>query len=161
MSQTTPTDPTVESSLLVLLRHTREPIIYVASAYSHPDPAIRRQRADRAAAAAAGLFAHGVTAYSPIAHGIALESSGLIDDMPHHRWIALCAPMLAAASALYIVSPHEDDPHANTRSTGLRAEILMATACGTPIVHGTSRLTPKSLQRDAARLLDALLPTIG
>jgi hypothetical protein len=52
----------------------RKPInIYLLSPYSHPDPAVRQERHDRAVAAAAVLVASGYNVFSPITHSHAIS----------------------------------------------------------------------------------------
>lgn len=66
-------------------------MIYLASPYTHPDPAVRQQRFDAACGAAAVLMRAGHNVFSPIAHGHPLtEKHGLPCEWPfwerHARW---------------------------------------------------------------------------
>jgi hypothetical protein len=65
-------------------------VIYLACAYSHPDPAIREQRFHAACAVAARLLLDGHLVYSPVVHGHPLTQHGLPGDWPfwerHARW---------------------------------------------------------------------------
>jgi len=55
-------------------------MIYLASPYSHPDPAVREQRFRQACAAAAALLRAGHAVFSPIAHSHPLVEYGLPTD---------------------------------------------------------------------------------
>ena len=55
-------------------------MIYLASAYSNPDPAIREQRFQAACAVVARLMCEGHLVYSPIVHGHPLAQHGLPVD---------------------------------------------------------------------------------
>ena len=55
-------------------------MIYLASPYSHPDPAIRDQRYLAACRATVRLLLAGQTVFSPIVHGHALVAFGLPTD---------------------------------------------------------------------------------
>jgi len=54
--------------------------IYVASPYSHSDPAIRQARYEAACQATAELLRHGLQAFSPVVHSHALAELGLPGD---------------------------------------------------------------------------------
>jgi nucleoside 2-deoxyribosyltransferase len=55
-------------------------MIYLASPYSHPDPAVRERRFRAACSAAATLLQNGHAVFSPIAHGHVLAEHGLPTD---------------------------------------------------------------------------------
>ena len=55
-------------------------MIYLASPYSHPDPAVRERRFRAACSAAAFLLQAGHAVFSPIAHGHVLAEHGLPTD---------------------------------------------------------------------------------
>ena len=63
---------------------------YLASPYSHPDPAIRQQRFEAAVAAVAVLMRAGHRVFSPVVHGHPLTQHGLPSDWTfwerHARW---------------------------------------------------------------------------
>jgi nucleoside 2-deoxyribosyltransferase len=54
----------------------QQPVIYLASPYSHDDPEIMEQRYQQACAAAAKLINCGVVVYSPIAHSHPIAKIG-------------------------------------------------------------------------------------
>lgn len=55
-------------------------VLYLASPYSHPDPAVREQRFQAACAATARLLREGHHVYSPVVHGHPLVRYGLSAD---------------------------------------------------------------------------------
>jgi hypothetical protein len=55
-------------------------VIYLASPYSHPDPAVREFRFREACRAAAKLMRLGHVVFSPIAHGHSIALYGLPTD---------------------------------------------------------------------------------
>ena len=55
-------------------------MIYLASPYSHPDPAVRDQRYLAACRAAVALLLKGTTVFSPVVQGHALSRLGLPTD---------------------------------------------------------------------------------
>jgi len=76
--------------------------IYLASPYSHPDPAVRLDRYHRVALVAGKLMQEGYTVFCPIAHshqiGIALNK-----PTDHAFWVAQDMPFLRAASSIYVL----------------------------------------------------------
>lgn len=82
----------------------RDQVTYLASPYSHPNPAVREQRYKAACAAAARLMARGETVFSPIAHShpIAMHlDPALVCDF--RFWMAQDLPILAACSLLRVL----------------------------------------------------------
>jgi len=55
-------------------------MIYLASPYSHPDPAVVERRFEAACQAAAALIRQGKTVFSPVAHSHAICRYGLPGD---------------------------------------------------------------------------------
>jgi hypothetical protein len=51
-------------------------VLYLASPYTHDDPAVRSARAREVARVAGRLIASGRMVYSPISHGVPIEASG-------------------------------------------------------------------------------------
>jgi len=70
--------------------------LYLASPYSHPDPAVRQERHDQACKAAATLMVAGHQVFSPIAHshavGAFLPTDLLLD---HSFWMAQDLPYIS------------------------------------------------------------------
>jgi hypothetical protein len=55
-------------------------MVYLASPYSHPDPAVREQRFHAACRATAALLRAGCVVFSPIVHSHALVAHGVPTD---------------------------------------------------------------------------------
>jgi hypothetical protein len=55
-------------------------VIYLASPYSHPNPAVREQRFQAACQAAAALLRSGQAVFAPIVHSHPLVAYGLLGD---------------------------------------------------------------------------------
>ena len=68
-------------------------MIYLASPYTHADPAVRRHRFNAACRAAAVMLKKGLMVYSPIVHSTPIAACGL-DDMDHDFWMHVDRPYL-------------------------------------------------------------------
>ncbi len=55
-------------------------MIYLASPYTHPDPAVRQARFEAACRAAAAMIRAGKTVFSPVVHSHPLTQYGLPFD---------------------------------------------------------------------------------
>ena len=77
-------------------------MIYLASPYSHPDPAVVQTRFRAAEVCTVSLMRQGVIVFSPIVncHGIALKY-GLPTD--HEFWLRYDFGMLRLAEAMFIL----------------------------------------------------------
>jgi len=98
-------------------------MIYLASPYSHPDPAVRDQRYLAACRATVSLLLAGKSVFSPIVHGHPLMQLGLSGDWQfwkrHDQWhISMCDEVLVLAI------PGWDE------SEGVQAEIEFAQRLG-------------------------------
>jgi hypothetical protein len=62
------------------MRWNRQTLVYLASPYSHPDPAVREARFEAACRAAAMLIRQGKTVFSPVAHSHPICRYGLPGD---------------------------------------------------------------------------------
>jgi len=103
-------------------------MIYLASPYSHPDPAVREKRFLAACRTTAELIREGHTVFSPVLIGHSLASEGLPGDWefwePHDR------EQLGQASALVVLMlPGWEE------SVGVQAEITIARAIGLPVAY--------------------------
>lgn len=86
-------------------------MIYLASPYSHPDPDIRRGRAQIAAAVAAELTKRGHQVYSPIAYstflcrqyGISDGCDGIDGPNSHEYWLEHGLAMLRGAEQMWVL----------------------------------------------------------
>jgi hypothetical protein len=108
---------------------TSEPggFVYLASPYSHPDPAVREARFDAVARNVAALMRSGVHLYSPITHTHPIAIRG---DLPTDwsYWEGYDRVMIAAASELWVLMI---DGWGESR--GVAAEIAIAVAMHKPV----------------------------
>lgn len=101
-------------------------MIYMASPYSDPDPAVRSARFDAACKYAAEAMREGQLVYSPIAHSHALAERGLPGDWAF--WAEHSRSMLQRCDALVVLTlPGWQE------SRGVAAEIGIARALGIPV----------------------------
>ncbi|MEX1230840.1 MAG: DUF1937 family protein [Planctomycetaceae bacterium] len=113
-------------------------MIYLASPYSHPDPAVRESRYRLACHAVAILLHAGLTCYSPIVHSHPLAQYGFPTDWafwePHNReHLARCDELVV----LTIRGWQE--------SVGVAAEVALAEELGKPVRYSHfGGLVPKS-----------------
>ncbi len=101
-------------------------MIYLASPYSNPDPAIREQRFRAACRAAAALLRVGHAVFSPIAYSHALVEHGLPGGWSfweHHdrELLARCDEVIVLQLDGWI------------ESVGVQAEIALARGLGKPL----------------------------
>ncbi len=110
-------------------------MIYRASPYAHPDPAVREARYQAACAATAALIRDGKTVYSPIVNSHVLVEHGLPTDW--ESWARFDRDIIRRCDSLLVLML---DGWSN--SVGVRAEEGIATACGIPIgyIHPTTLL---------------------
>jgi hypothetical protein len=91
--------------------------IYLATAYSHPDPKVREQRFLRANRIASHLIEKGYIVYSPISH-----SHPIAECMNNHNdksvWLRQCIAFIEWADCMYIINCPE-----NRQSEGVQMEI--------------------------------------
>lgn len=118
-------------------------IVYLACAYSHPDPQVRRNRYIAATLAATDLMRQGYVVISPITmgHGYALADPGLPTAYDRHR--ALCEALMTPCQHLMVL-----DGDGVERSEGVHEEIAFFRQRGRPISlldhrpNGTLALVP-------------------
>jgi hypothetical protein len=104
------------------------PLYYLASPYSHADPAVRRQRYDATCRAAAELMGQGKTVFAPIAYSHPLCDYGLPLDWRYwqrhdRRFLAMCDEVVV----LMLDGWRE--------SVGVAAEIAIAQELGKPVTY--------------------------
>lgn len=77
-------------------------MIYLASPYSHPDPAVRQKRYEQTMAAQAYLLRQGQHVYSPI---VACHPMALAHDLPTDAawWAEYNLDMLTRCSDVYVL----------------------------------------------------------
>jgi hypothetical protein len=101
-------------------------MIYLASPYTHADPAVRQRRFEAACQAAARLIRQGKTVFSPIAHSHTICRYGLPLDwqfwQPHdRRYLQACDEVI-----VLMLDGWEE-------SAGVQAEIAIARELGKPV----------------------------
>lgn len=102
--------------------------VYLAGAYSHPDPNIREERFNRANKIAAHLMDSGLCVYSPVSH-----SHPISFYTKHHAnegdfWLKQCTEMISWADKMYIINTPD-----NRQSVGVQLEIDMFRKLKKPI----------------------------
>lgn len=104
-------------------------LIYLASPYSHPDPAVREGRFHEACKMAAVLMREGYLVFSPIAHSHPLAAGwGL--PLVFDYWEAFDRRMIAACDELHVLQlPGWQE------STGVQAEMEIAFELGKPVIY--------------------------
>lgn len=109
-------------------------LVYLASPYTHDDPAVRQARFEAACDATAVLMRGGYAVYSPIAssHPVALRHS-LPTDWSY--WEAFDELIISRCDELHVLML--DGWY---ESVGVQAEIRIAKRCGLPIVYRTDWL---------------------
>jgi hypothetical protein len=107
----------------------RDALVYLASPYSHPDPAVRQQRFETVCFVAANLMREGHHIYSPIAHTHPIALKG---DLPlgFDYWEAYDRKMLASCTDLWVVMMD-----GWRESKGVKAEIAIAAELGLPVKY--------------------------
>lgn len=103
-----------------------KPLLYLASPYSHSDPAVRQARFDAVCRAAAELIRQGKIVFSPIAHGHPLCAYGMPPDwqfwqQQDRRFLELCDEV-----AVLMLDGWR-------ASAGVQAEIAIARELGKPV----------------------------
>jgi nucleoside 2-deoxyribosyltransferase len=98
-------------------------MIYLASPYSHPDPAVREARFEAVCRVAATLIKKGHVVFSPIAHSYPMVRYGLPDDWQF--WSAQDRRFLEACDELWVLTLDGWQ-----QSIGIHAEIAIARELG-------------------------------
>ena len=116
-------------------------MIYLASPYSHPDPAVRRQRLEAVCRAAARMLRDGQFVFSPIAHSVAIaEHGGAPDSWAFWRPVDLV--MLGRCNELVVLKLDGWET-----SEGVQAEVARARLLGLPVSYlepGDTAVRPTS-----------------
>lgn len=104
-----------------------KPLIYLASPYSHRDPAVMQDRYEQVCQAAADMVAEGQMAISPIAYGHTLLG---YREMPGDWtfWESFCISLLAKCERIVVLKMDGWQ-----ESRGVQAEIRYAEAHGIPV----------------------------
>ncbi|WP_341232391.1 DUF1937 family protein [uncultured Methylophaga sp.] len=104
-------------------------MIYIASPYSHKDPAVMQHRYEKVKEYTAYLMRIGAAAYSPIVHGHDIARS---HELPTdwEFWKAHCLAMLRKADQMQVLKlPGWQE------SKGVQAEIEFCRLCGINIYY--------------------------
>jgi nucleoside 2-deoxyribosyltransferase len=101
-------------------------MIYLASPYSHPDPAVREERYRAACRAAAALLLAGQPVFSPIAHSHWIAEHGL--PYAWSFWEPLDRWFLERCDEVVVLTLDGWN-----ESVGVQAEIRIAAECGKPV----------------------------
>jgi hypothetical protein len=110
--------------------------IYLAVPYTHESPKVQADRAKQVSICAAALLADGFNVYSPISHGVALESAGVsngdhrVRHFSHTRWLEICKPMIDAAEKIFVLPLP-----GYMESKGVKLEIDWALSQGKKVVY--------------------------
>jgi len=126
------------------------PIFYLGSPYSHDDLGVREERHRYVCQAAARLFERGIYTYSPIAHTVAINELGGLNEAAFEFWRAFDLGMVDRLTGLMVLMlPGWRE------SVGLTAELTHARATGKPVLWcepaidaRTGRLTGYQLHED-------------
>lgn len=105
------------------------PLLYLASPYSHPDPAVAAARATAAARCAARLLEQGNLVFSPIAHSVTMVEHMTTPAGDWQTWARLDEAMLKRCNALAVLTID-----GWRESHGVAAEIGIARQLGLPVV---------------------------
>ena len=104
-------------------------MIYLASPYSHIDPAIRQYRYKQACRATAKLIATGIPVFSPLCNSVpAVELGGL--ETNHDGFMAIDIPILHRCDEILVIALD-----GWSESKGVRREMFEALALQKPIVQ--------------------------
>ena len=102
-------------------------MIYLASPYSHPDPAVRQARFVAVCGRAAELMREGLNVFSPIAHSHPLVEHGAPTDW--EAWKRVDMEMIGFCSHLYVLRIDGWQ-----ESVGVQAEIAEAERLGKKVL---------------------------
>ena len=102
-------------------------LIYLASPYSHPDPAVRVSRFDAVCRAASRLMRDGVHLYSPIVHCHPLAVQGGLPTS-WEFWEQYDRKIIAACGEVWVCTMD-----GWRESKGVTAEIKIAEELGLPV----------------------------
>lgn len=103
-------------------------MIYLASPYSHPEPAIREQRYRDACQAAARLMSQGELVFSPIAHSHGIAAAGIEGDWK--SWSKFDQWFLDRCSSVVVLtSPGWEE------SKGIKSELVIAERLDLPVSY--------------------------
>ena len=118
-----------------------EPLIYLASPYSHDDAAVRQSRYEAVCRAAGSMIARGLDVYSPIAHSHGIAEHSEHANTSWQDWERLDLAMLCRSDALVVLMLD-----GWSVSVGVRAELQFAhESMRIPVVYGAAQLMESHL----------------
>ena len=112
-------------------------MIYLASPYTHPDPAVREARFQAACRQAAEMLRCGVRVFSPIAHTHPIAAHGLPPEWDF--WAEYDRAFLEMCDEVWVLMLD-----GWRESRGVRAEVEIAVSMGKSVVYVEPDETPKS-----------------
>lgn len=112
-------------------------MIYLASPYTHPDPAVREARFQAACRQAAEMLRCGIPTWSPIAYSHTLAEHGLPLDWAF--WERFDRTFLEICSEVWVLMID-----GWRESKGVAAEIGIALELGKPVVYVEPDFRPKN-----------------
>jgi len=112
-------------------------MIYLASPYTHPDPAVREARFRAACRQAAEMLRCGIPVFSPIAYTHPIAAHGLPPEWDF--WADYDRAFLEMCSDVWVLMLD-----GWRESKGVRAEIEIAVGLGKPVMYVEPDEMPKS-----------------
>jgi nucleoside 2-deoxyribosyltransferase len=103
-------------------------LTYLASPYTHSDPAVVEARFEAACKAAANMMRFGFKVFSPIAHSHPVEQLGMAEKMSGEFWLRQDFGILRHCDAIAVLTIP-----GWTKSKGVNAEIELATLLDIPL----------------------------
>ena len=79
-------------------------MIYLASPYTHDDPAIKHSRYRQASLCTAHFARIGISIFSPIHYGHTLSTMHERIPHTHEYWMTVCLPILRGAERIYVLT---------------------------------------------------------
>ena len=102
-------------------------MIYLASPYSHPDPAVQQRRFEQVCGVASALMRNGTVVFSPIAHSHCISlAGGLPGDFIY--WEEFDRTILSVCKALLVLKLEGWE-----ESAGIKSEIAIMQEMGKPV----------------------------
>lgn len=130
-----------------------EPVIYLASPYSHDNPAIREERYQLALIACARLIGLGAVVYSPIAHSHVIAQTGAIPG-DWQTWEKQCMALLDKCDVLLVLTlPGWMD------SVGIKAEVTHFLPTGKLVIYADLNSLNHFHWNDYKAILQGMDPT--
>jgi len=104
-------------------------MIYLASPYTHDDPAVRHNRYWQATLCTAHFARVEIAIFSPIHYGHTLSTSHQRIPKTHDYWMSVCLPILRGAERIYVLTIPGWKESRGLREELDEAEELKLTVC--------------------------------